>query len=197
MEALISGDNTKDKKNTKKALILVDIQNDFMPTGSLGAAGGDEVVPIANQLQEKFDIVIASKDWHPENHFSFVNLWPVHCVQDSFGSQFVDGLNTQKIQKIIYKGTQVEIDSYSAFFDNAHEHKTELDDYLKTLGITDIYIMGLATDYCVKYSVLDACKLGYEVNVIEDGCRAIGDSQSAFEEMKKAGAKIIHSRELL
>ncbi len=184
-------------KNAKKALILVDLQNDFMPGGSLGVQEGDRVVPIANKLQEKFDIVIASKDWHPENHVSFINLWPAHCVQNSFGAEFEKHLNTDKIQKIIHKGTQVEIDSYSAFFDNSHEHKTELDDYLKTLGVTEIYLMGLTTNYCIKYSVLDACKLGYDVTVIEDGCRGIGDATAAWEEIKQAGARIIQSKDLV
>lgn len=184
-------------KNTKKALILVDLQNDFMPGGALGVAKGDEVVSVANKLQEKFDVVVASCDWHPENHVSFEKLWPVHCVQNSFGAALVKDLNTDKIQKIIHKGTQVEIDSYSAFFDNEHAHKTDLDDYLKTLGVTEIYMMGLATDYCVKYSVLDAITLGYDVTVIEDGCRGIGDITEAWEEIKKAGAKVIQSASLL
>jgi len=189
--------NKPEKNPIKKALILVDLQNDFMPGGSLGVAKGDEVVAIANQLEKQFDVIIATQDWHPENHVSFENIWPVHCVQNSHGAKLVEGLNLDSIQKIIHKGTNVEIDSYSAFFDNAHEHKTELDDYLKSLGITEVYMMGVATDYCVKYSVLDARNLGYEVYVIEDGCRGIGDSQSAFEEMKKAGAKIVHSKALL
>ncbi|MDX2163910.1 MAG: lipid IV(A) 3-deoxy-D-manno-octulosonic acid transferase [Gammaproteobacteria bacterium] len=194
IERLINMDNSK---SVKKALILVDLQNDFMPGGSLGVQEGDQVVPIANKVQEKFDIVIASKDWHPQNHVSFINLWPSHCVQHSFGAEFEKHLNTDKIQKIIHKGTQVEIDSYSAFFDNSHQHKTELDDYLKTLGVTDIYVMGLATNYCVKYSVLDAIKLGYDVTVIEDGCRGIGDTTEAWAEIKQAGAKIICSKDLL
>jgi len=194
IERLINMDNSK---SVKKALILVDLQNDFMPGGSLGVQEGDHVIPVANKLQEKFDIVIASKDWHPQNHVSFINTWPVHCVQNSDGSKFIDSLNTDKIQKIIHKGTQVEIDSYSAFFDNAHEHKTELDDYLKSLGITEIYLMGLTTNYCIKYSVLDALKLGYDVTVIEDGCRGIGDTAEAWEEIKKAGAKVICSKDLL
>jgi 3-deoxy-D-manno-octulosonic-acid transferase len=211
IEKLITGDKPKEVKKgePKKALILVDLQNDFMPGGALGVNQGNEVVEIANKLQEKFDLIIASRDWHPENHISFEHIWPVHCVQNSFGAKFVENLNADKIQKIIDKATHENLDSYSVFFDkdikvystsdegNEKQYKTVLDDYLKNLGVTEVYVMGLATDYCVKYSVLDACNLGYDVYVIEDGCRSIGDSESAFDEMKKAGAKVIQSGELL
>lgn len=185
------------QKTSKKALILVDLQNDFMPGGALGVERGDEVIPVANEMQKHFDLIIATKDWHPENHTSFVNLWPVHCVQNSDGAKLVDSLNTEKIQKVVHKGTNVDIDSYSAFFDNEHQQKTELDDYLKSLGVTEIYLMGLMTNYCIKYSALDARELGYTVNVIEDGCRGAGDVAAVFDEMRRAGARIVKSKDLV
>jgi nicotinamidase/pyrazinamidase len=199
-----------------KALLLVDIQNDFVPGGSLAVPEGDKVIPVANALQPYFDHVIATQDWHPANHGSFAAnhpgkkpgdiidlnglvqiLWPVHCVQNSWGAEFVPGLDTGRFEKIIHKGTDPGIDSYSALFDNGHRKTTGLDDYLKQAGIDELYIMGLATDYCVKFTVIDALKLGYLIFVIEDGCRGInlkpGDVDRAFEEMKKRGAAVIRS----
>jgi nicotinamidase/pyrazinamidase len=203
-----------------KALIIVDLQNDFMPGGPLGVPCGHEVIPIANELQKIFDIIIASQDWHPANHGSFaVNhpehktgeiiqfhgleqvLWPTHCVQNTDGAKLVDGLPTTKINKIIHKGTNPLIDSYSIFFDNARRQKTDLDDYLKSKSVSEIFLLGVATDYCVKFSALDGCYLDYKTYVIEDGCRGIdlhtGDVENAFVEMRKAGTKIIRSVELI
>jgi len=202
-----------DKHNNKVALLLVDIQVDFLPFGSLSVPNGDEVIPIANQLMDEYDIIIATQDWHPGNHESFAAnhlwrkpgqvidlhgleqiLWPMHCVQDSFGAEFPAKLNTSKIQKVIQKGQNPKIDSYSGFFDNGRRNKTELDEYLKKIGVKSLVIMGLATDYCVKYTVLDALELGYDVKVIKDGCRSInleaGDEDKAFQMMKEAGAEI-------
>jgi len=203
-----------------KALLLVDIQRDFLPGGALAVNEGDKIIPIVNRLtKQDFDLIIASKDWHPPNHGSFADthgreigdyiqldeidqiLWPVHCVEDTEGSMFAEELDTSAVDKIFYKGIQVNIDSYSTFFDNEHKRSTGLDHYLKEKGIRKIYIAGLATDYCVKYSVLDAVKLGYDVYVIRDACRAVNlnrnDEEKAIKEMRERGAKIIESKELL
>lgn len=200
----------------KKALILVDLQNDFLPGGSLAVAEGDKVVPIANQLPEFFDLTIATQDWHPKDHGSFASqhagqqlgdmvtlngipqiLWPDHCVQHTKGAEFSSELNQDIIDKIIYKGCDKQVDSYSAFFDNQHLRSTGLHDYLKANGIKTVYLMGLATDYCVKYSAMDAVNLGYEVSVIIDGCRGVelspGDIDKACEEMRLVGVKLIES----
>lgn len=199
-----------------KALIIVDLQNDFMPGGALPVPCGHEVIPIANEMQNYFDIVVATQDWHPANHGSFaVNqpghkegeviqlhglaqvLWPAHCIQNTQGAALVDALHITKISTIIHKGTNPNIDSYSTFFDNARRQKTELDDFLKSKAVDEIYLLGVATDYCVKFSALDGCYLDYKTFVIEDGCKGIdlhtGDVENAFSEMRKAGAKIIHS----
>lgn len=203
----------------KIALILVDLQNDFCEGGNLAVSGGSEVVYIANRLQPLFDVVIATQDWHPANHMSFVShhanhqigdiiqingdyqvLWPDHCIQHSKGAAFHPALNQQSINKIFYKGTDSQIDSYSAFFDNAHKRATGLHVYLQDEHIQQIYIMGLATDYCVKYSVLDAVHLGFKVYVIADGCRAVNlqpeDAARAFDEMQALGVTIIHSSQV-
>lgn len=204
----------------KNALIIVDLQNDFLPGGSLPVPNGDQIIPIANTLQSHFEIVIATKDWHPEDHGSFAKnhpghkpgdvvelnglsqiLWPTHCVQNSTGSEFSSDFDTSRITKIFYKGTNPKIDSYSAFFDNAHRQSTGLADYLKEKNVEEIYLLGLATDYCVKYSALDARHLGFQVTVIEDACRGIdlktGDVDKALAEMKQAGVKIIRSKDII
>jgi len=204
----------------KKALIMIDLQNDFCPGGSLAVPEGDQVIPLANALQPQFDWVIATQDWHPKAHTSFASnhpghkvgevvmveglpqiLWPNHCVQHTQGAEFHPQLDTHKITKIFQKGINKHIDSYSAFFDNAHQRSTGLNDFLREKGIEEVYMIGLATDYCVKYSVLDAVQLGFHVYVIEDACRGVelksGDSMRAIEEMKIAGAKMIRSKDLL
>lgn len=182
-------------------LIMVDLQNDFMPGGALAVPGGDEVIAVANALQPHFEHVIATQDWHPANHESFVNLWPVHCVQNTDGAALADTLDKSRIERIIYKGTDPHIDSYSAFFDNEYRKETELMRYLQGLKASKIYIIGLATEYCVKFTVVDALKLGLAVYVIEDGCRGIdispGDSARAIEEMKEMGAIFIKSSNIL
>lgn len=202
-----------------RTLILVDLQNDFCPGGNLEVPKGDEVIPVANKMIPYFDLIVASKDWHPANHLSFAAnhpwrrpgqvidlngvqqiLWPMHCVQDSFGAEFVHGLQTDKISKIVYKGTDPEIDSYSAFFDNARKRSTGLGEYLQEQNVEEIYLLGLATDYCVKFTVLDAIDLGFKVHLITDGCRGInledGDVAKALTEMKEKGASLIASDEL-
>lgn len=200
----------------KASLILVDLQNDFCHGGSLAVPDGDAVISIANQLQHYFDIIVATKDWHPQNHVSFSSshvdkkvfdvvsvgnlnqvLWPNHCVQHSKGAEFHPDLDISLINKIIYKGTNKNVDSYSAFFDNSHLRETGLADYLHEHHIKDVYIMGLATDYCVKYSCLDAVQLGFNTYLIEDACRGVeikkGDINKALLEMKNRGVKLIRS----
>jgi nicotinamidase/pyrazinamidase len=208
------------KKGPLKALIMVDLQNDFCAGGSLAVPGGDEVILLANTLQPYFDIVIATRDWHPLDHMSFAAnhphrhvgetlmlgdlaqiLWPVHCVQESPGAEFHPQLNTHAVVKFIFKGTDKTIDSYSAFFDNAHLRSTALADYLWDQNIKEIYIMGLATDYCVKFSCLDAVYLGFDTHIIIDACRGVelksGDIAQALQEMTLAGAKLVSTKEIL
>lgn len=204
----------------KKALILVDLQNDFCRGGSLAVPDGDAVMPLANQLQSQFDLVIATQDWHPRDHTSFacnhpgsrvgdvINiegvqqiLWPAHCVQGSSGAAFHSDFNTEHVSKIFQKGVDKKIDSYSAFYDNAHLRTTGLGDYLAAQNVEDVYIMGLATDYCVKYSALDARKLGFNVHVIVDACRGVelnaGDVERSLDEMQSAGVKLVFVKDIL
>lgn len=204
---------------TKSALVLVDLQNDFMPGGSLAVPDGDAVVKVANQLSSIFPVVVATQDWHPANHGSFAAshpgkkigdmttlgglpqmLWPVHCVQGTHGAGFHPDLDTTKITAVFHKGTDASIESYSGFFDNAKKRATGLNDFLRQKGITDVYVGGLATDYCVLYTVLAACELGYKTFVIKDLCRGIdadkNDCIVAYTDMIKAGATIILSKDL-
>lgn len=208
---------------TRKALLLIDIQNDFLPTGSLPVPKGDEVIAVGNALMQKkgfFDHIIATQDWHPAHHQSFaanhpgkkigelidlhgINqiLWPVHCVQNTIGAQLAKGLHQEPIQKIIYKGTNPEVDSYSTFFDNHQRYATELHSYLTEKGVTEVYLMGLATDYCVKYSALDAVQLGYQTTIICDGCRGINlqptDVEDTYRTLQEMGVRLIDSSSLL
>lgn len=197
----------------KTALILVDIQNDFMPTGALPVPDGDAVVPVANQLIEKFDFVVATQDWHPADHGSFASqheeapgevidlhgleqvLWPDHCVQNTHGAEFVDGLEVEAVRRVFPKGTDPKIDSYSGFFDNGHRKATGLGHFLAESDVERVVVCGVATDYCVKFTVLDALELGFAVDVVRDGCRGVnlapGDSERAFEEMQAAGANLV------
>lgn len=202
-----------------KALILVDLQNDFLPGGALAVPQGDEVIPLADQLQSHFDLVVATKDWHPPDHGSFAAnhpgkkpgdliildgieqiLWPVHCVQNTQGAEFAQSFDISRIAQIFHKGTEQNIDSYSTFFDNAHRRHTGLAHYLEKRGIKEIYLMGLALDYCVKYSALDARDLGLNTYVIVDGCRGIelkaGDIDRALSEIKQSGAVLLESNDL-
>jgi nicotinamidase/pyrazinamidase len=204
----------------QSALILVDLQNDFCEGGALEVAGGSSVIPLANQLQASFKLVVATQDWHPANHSSFASnhpghgigdvvrtdkilqiLWPDHCIQGSDGGAFHPDLDMSRIARIFHKGIDSEIDSYSAFFDNEHLRSTGLGDYLRENGVTDVYILGLATDYCVKYSALDARQLKFNTFVIADACRgvdlAVGDSDRALDEMRSAGIEIISSENII
>lgn len=204
----------------KKALLVVDVQNDFLPGGALPVGEGDRVIPVINELlKQDFDLKVASKDWHPLDHGSFAIvhgksvgekvklsgldqiLWPEHCVQKTPGAEFPSSLNTPLIDQTIHKGSDPQIDSYSAFFDNGRKKSTNLHELLQKKKITHLYVVGLATDYCVKFSVLDALSLGYKVYVVEDACRGVNlnkeDSANALKEMHRAGAQLIQSKDVL
>lgn len=181
------------------ALILVDLQNDFLPGGALEVKDGDKIIPLINKLQDYFELIVATQDWHPRNHESFA-FWPVHCVQGSKGAEFVKVLDTSKVVKVFQKGIDKKVDSYSGFFDNDKKKSTGLGEYLKEKNIKGVYIVGLATDYCVKYTALDAVRLGFNTFVIEDACRGVNlkqnDIHNAIQEMQSAGVKIINSKEV-
>lgn len=202
----------------KTALLLVDIQNDFCPGGALAVPEGDSIIPLLNRLIPRFQHVIASQDWHPVGHASFASshpdkkpgdfidlegkpqiLWPDHCIQESPGAEFHPDINIDGRVKIIRKGESSEVDSYSAFFDNHRLRQTELDTYLKGLGISRLYIGGLATDYCVQFTALDALDLGYETYILGDACRGVniqpGDTDKALKRIESAGGKIITTEE--
>ena len=203
-----------------EALIVVDIQNDFLPGGALAVNHGDEIIPIVNELMEKFELVVATQDWHPAGHGSFASshkekkpgdiielnglqqiLWPDHCIQGTKGAAFAPGLHTARFNKIIQKGTDPAIDSYSGFFDNGKKKDTGLHQYLQSENVDTTYIVGLATDYCVKYTALDSADLGYHTYVIADATRAVnledGDFEKALKEMKEKGIHIIQAADLL
>ena len=203
-----------------KALILVDLQNDFCPGGALAVPEGDEVIPVVNRLLPHFELVLATQDWHPADHGSFAAmhegkkpgdlielagmsqvLWPVHCVQNTPGAALHANLNRQPIAKVFRKGTDRTIDSYSGFFDNARRKATGLGDYLKAQAVRELYICGLATDYCVKFTVLDAVDLGWKTHLVEDACRGIdlraGDVQRAIEQMKAKGVDVVASSDIV
>lgn len=196
-----------------KALIIVDVQNDFLTGGALAVKEGDQIIPLINRLQSKFDLIVATQDWHPKDHGSFASnhnknpgdkiqlvgleqiLWPNHCVQGTPGADFAADLKVEKIDKVFRKGTDKDIDSYSGFFDNGHKKSTGLGDYLKEKGVIEVYVVGLATDYCVKFTALDAVSLGYKTYLIIDACKGVnlktGDVEHAIEEMQKAGVAIV------
>jgi nicotinamidase/pyrazinamidase len=196
-----------------KTLLLIDIQNDFMPGGALAVSRGDEIIPVVNDLIPSFDLVVATQDWHPASHGSFAvnhpghslfesvdldglpqTLWPVHCVQNTGGALFAPGLDTRRIAKVFPKGQNPLIDSYSGFYDNGHRAATGMGDWLKSRGVRRITVAGVATDYCVKFTVLDALAAGFEVEVLTRACRAVnlasGDDGRALAEMKAAGANL-------
>ncbi|MES1924747.1 bifunctional nicotinamidase/pyrazinamidase [Salinisphaera sp. T31B1] len=201
------------------ALLLVDIQNDFLPGGALAVADGDAVVPVANRLMPAFDHVVASQDWHPPNHGSFAGqhpgrrafevsqldgleqiLWPTHCVQGTPGAGFAAALDVAGIDHVVRKGTDPRLDSYSAFFDNGHRQATGLSDHLRAAGVDALFVCGLAADVCVKFTVLDALAEGFATTLIVDGVRGVdmapGDTRSALEAMARAGARLIDSSQL-
>lgn len=202
-----------------KALILIDLQNDFMPAGALAVPDANHCIDAANHAQQFFNIVIATKDWHPENHLSFAanhankkpgefidlfglkqTLWPVHCVQNTQGAALVKELDQSQIVHVVTKGQDINVDSYSAFFDNARRHETGLRHYLEQRGIDEIFLLGVALEYCVKFSALDAKSIGLKTNVIVDGCRGIGlahnDIADAIVEMKDHGILMTTLKEI-
>ncbi len=195
------------------ALVVVDMQNDFMPGGALAVARASEIVPLINEKMALFSLVVATLDWHPPDHASFISahpshqladevivegtlqlLWPVHCVRNTWGSELISSLHKEKISAFFYKGTDPQIDSYSAFFDNAHQKSTGLADYLKSRQISTLYFAGVATDYCVLYSALDALHLGFKVVVLKEACRGINlhphDVEKALSKIQEAGGRI-------
>ncbi len=203
-----------------KALIIVDVQNDFIPGGALAVKEGDQIVPIINQLQEKFDFIVATQDWHPADHGSFAAnhpdkqigefidlngvsqiLWPVHCVQGSEGAEFHRDLKKDHWKAIFQKGMNPQVDSYSGFFDNNRQGDTGLSKFLKEHGVKEIFVCGLAEDYCVKFTVLDGLEEGFKVHLILDATRAVNihpdDFSKAMIEMENAGAVITHSESIV
>ena len=194
------------------ALIVIDVQNDFCPGGALAVAEGDRIIPQINAMMGDFDATILTQDWHPQGHSSFASshagkapfdmidmpygsqvLWPDHCVQGTGGADFHADLNTDAADMIIRKGYNPDIDSYSAFFENDHKTPTGLEGYLRTRGITTLTMVGLATDFCVHFSAVDAAKLGFDVTVLEGACRAIdmdGSLAAARAAMQDAGVKL-------
>jgi nicotinamidase/pyrazinamidase len=198
---------------TTEGLIVIDVQNDFCPGGALAVAGGDEIVASINALLDEFAVKVLTQDWHPADHLSFAAshpgasafsvtempygpqvLWPIHCVQGTPGAAFHPALRTEPADLMIRKGFRREIDSYSAFFENDRTTPTGLEGYLRTRGVTDLTLVGLATDFCVAYSAIDAARLGFGVTVRMDACRAIdlnGSLADATGKMHGAGVRLV------
>jgi nicotinamidase/pyrazinamidase len=193
-----------------KALIIIDVQNDFLPGGALSVKNGDAVIPVINRLQNQFDLVVATQDWHPADHKSFASmhpgkkifdkiildglaqvLWPNHCVQETQGAEFSSLLSTKKIEAIFRKGMDPNIDSYSGFFDNGKKKATGMGSYLKGRGVTDIYVTGLAADYCVNFTALDGLQLGFKSTIITEATRAIDEEnfKTVMKEFTLKGGK--------
>jgi len=199
---------------------VVDIQNDFLPGGALAVKEGSKIIPLVNKLQSKFDLVVATQDWHPANHESFASncpngvigdlvdlhglpqvLWPDHCIQNTWGAELADTLDLSSVQKVFRKGTEAAVDSYSGFFDNGKRKDTGLSTYLQSKDVEQLFIVGLATDYCVKFTALDAVNLGFVTTVIVDAVKAVNlhpeDQENAIETMRLAGIQIIKSDKLI
>ncbi len=204
----------------KNALVVVDVQNDFLPGGALGVASGDQILPHINRLVAlSFDVCVASQDYHPAHHISFASrwgkkpgeqtcvngvdqtLWPDHCVQGTKGADFSSNLDTSHFELVAHKGVNPEVDSYSIFFDSKKQLATGLDEFLQKKQITDVYFAGLATEYCVFYSVVDSIHLGFKPHVIIDACRGIdlnqGDVERAIQKMQDLGAEIVTTDEVV
>lgn len=207
-------------EKAQRALLLIDLQNDFVDNGSLAVKHGQEVIAVANRIMPSFDVVIATLDWHPSDHQSFASqhasvsvyddfeldglsqtAWPDHCIEDTFGAQLVAELNQREVDFRVYKGTDRRIDSYSGFYDNGHRKATGLTELLRRENVTEVFVMGLATDYCVLYSALDAVREGFATTVITDGCRGVGirpnDIPDAWKAMSAAGIRLLKSDEVL
>ena len=203
----------------KNALMVVDVQNDFCPGGALAIQDGDRVIPVINQIQPIFDTIIATQDWHPPDHVSFAAnhpgkkvyeiididgisqvLWPPHCISGSMGAAFHPDLETKRFKFILHKGMNPNLDSYSVFLENDRKTPTGMDGYLRSQEITRVFLSGLATDYCVLYSALDAVSSGFETIVVLDACCGVdvpeGNIEKAIRLMKRSGVKIISSLEL-
>lgn len=198
---------------------MIDVQNDFCPGGNLAVDKGDEIIPVINRLTQYFDHVILTQDWHPADHSSFAGnhegksaydtiqmqygeqvLWPDHCIQATHGASFHPDLNTASGQMIIRKGFRKEIDSYSAFFENDHDTPTGLHSFLNGFGVEELFICGLATDFCVKWSALDARKLGYDATLVTDAIQGIdidGSVEQSLIEMRDAGVHFQNSENIL
>ncbi|PIE16217.1 MAG: nicotinamidase/pyrazinamidase [Rhodobacterales bacterium] len=198
--------------HSPKALIIIDVQNDFCPGGALAVAEGDQIIAPINAMMGEFDACILTQDWHPSGHSSFASshdgkapyeliqmpygpqvLWPDHCIQGSKGAELHADLHTDRADLILRKGYNAQIDSYSAFFENDHKTPTGLEGYLRSRGIDDLTMVGLATDFCVQYSALDAARLGFQVTVREHACRAInleGSLAAARKAMQDAGVRL-------
>ena len=210
----------EDKQMFMDALLLVDIQNDFLPGGALAVKEGDQIIPTVNELQPYFELIVATQDFHPADHGSFAAnhagkktgehiqldgldqvLWPAHCVQGSKGAEFADALHMDRVATVVKKGLDKKIDSYSGFYDNGHKRSTGLSRYLKDKGVKRVFVTGLAADYCVKFTALDALKEGFETVVIKDATRAVnlqeGDFEKAMNELRERGAKIMQSKEVV
>lgn len=204
------------KLTKKDALIIVDVQYDFLPGGALAVPEGDQIISVINSIQPSFELIVATQDWHPSDHLSFAAnhdgknpgdhidldgvdqiLWPVHCVQESKGSEFHEDLNRERWTAIFQKGTNPRVDSYSGFFDNAKRGDTGLGDFLKEKGVERIFICGLAQDYCVKFTALDGVSLGFETFLIHDATRAVNlqpnDGEEALKELERHDVKLIDS----
>jgi nicotinamidase/pyrazinamidase len=201
-----------------KALLLIDIQNDFLPGGRLAVPEGDAIIQLVNDLQPQFELVVATQDWHPAGHQSFASshagrtqfeeidlhglsqvLWPDHCTQASDGAALAPALQSERIEAIFRKGMNPEIDSYSAFFDNGHRKSTGLADYLRGRGVTEVYLAGLAADYCVYFSAKDALAEGFAATIIEDATRAISAAgwEQAKADLQQLGGRLMPSSALL
>jgi len=201
------------------ALLVIDVQNDFCPGGALAVPCGDQVVTVANMLLEKLHLSVLTQDWHPRNHVSFASsfgkppyyldnsvvpsrmLWPDHCVAGTRGAEFHPGLRTDRARLILRKGTNPNLDSYSAFFENDGKTTTGLAGWLNAFGIESIVVVGLATDYCVKATALDARRIGLKVDIVSEGIRGVdtsaGETNKAIEAMKQAGCRIVALKEIL
>ena len=175
-----------------KTLFLVDVQNDFLPGGALPAPNGDQIIPVINRIMDQFDLVLASRDWHPEDSIHF-DRWPPHCIRETRGASYPDELDVGKIEKEFLKGTGNTDDGYSAF----EATSEDLHDFLRNKNITELYLAGLTTEYCVKATALDALQNGYKTYVIASATAGVeaqpGDEQKAYHEMKTAGVNIISS----
>jgi len=203
-----------------RVLVVVDIQNDFLPGGALAVKEGSKIIPLVNKLQSKFDLVVATQDWHPANHESFASnypngvigdlvdlhglpqvLWPDHCIQNTWGAELAETLDISSVQKVFRKGTEAAVDSYSGFFDNGKRKDTGLSTYLQSKDVEQLFIVGLATDYCVKFTALDAVNLGFETTVIVDAIKAVNlhpeDQENAIRTMRQAGIQIIQGDKLI